>query len=91
MKRFIWISTLLYAVAFATAVLAQEPVSAPASVASTAPVTAGTVTVAFNAAVLQTAEAQREQSIVNAEVAITMRNPAWWACSRIIPKPQEWR
>jgi outer membrane protein len=61
MKRFVGISTLLFAVAFATALLAQEPVSAPA--------TAGTVTVAFNAAVLQTAEAQRELNALQTKYA----------------------
>ena len=56
MKRFVLISTLLFAVAFATALLAQEQASVPAR----APATAGTVSVSFNAAVLQTAEAQKE-------------------------------
>jgi outer membrane protein len=65
MKRFVWISTLLFAVAFTTTLLAQEPVSAPAS----APAPAGTVTVAFNAAVLQTAEAQRELSALQTKYA----------------------
>ena len=65
MKRFVWISTLLFAVAFSTALFAQEPMGAPAS----APATAGTVTVAFNAAVLQTAEAQRELNALQTKYA----------------------
>jgi outer membrane protein len=65
MKRFVVISTLLFAVAIATSLIAQQPVSAPAS----APATAGTVTVAFNAAVLQTAEAQRELNALQIKYA----------------------
>jgi hypothetical protein len=34
------------------------------------------------------AEAQREQAIIDAEVAISKRDPAWWACKRMFPKPQ---
>jgi outer membrane protein len=63
MKRFVLISTLLFAVAFATALLAQEQASVPAR----AP--AGTVTVSFNAAVLQTAEAQKELGALQSKYA----------------------
>lgn len=65
MKRFVSITTLLFAVVLATAfearLRAQEPVSAPA--------TAGTVTVNFNAAVLQTAEAQRDLNALQTKYA----------------------
>jgi outer membrane protein len=69
MKRFVWISTLLFAVAFATALLAQEQASGQVSTSASAPATAGTVTVAFNAAVLQTAEAQRELNALQTKYA----------------------
>jgi len=67
MKRFVSISTLLFAVTSATALLAQEPASG--SVPASASATAGTVTVNFNAAVLQTAEAQRELGALQTKYA----------------------
>jgi outer membrane protein len=65
MKRFVLISTLLFAVAFATALSAQEQASVPAS----APATAASVTVSFNAAVLQTTEAQKELGALQTKYA----------------------
>ena len=61
MKRFVSISTLLLAVALAGALQAQEQATAPAAT--------GVVTVNFNAAVLQTAEAQRELSALQTKYA----------------------
>ena len=61
MKRFVSISTLLLAATLATALQAQEPASPPA--------TTGVVTVSFNAAVLQTAEAQKELGALQTQYA----------------------
>jgi outer membrane protein len=61
MKRFALISTLLFAVALTAALEGQEPASAPVS--------SGVVTVNFNAAVLQTAEARREMKALESKYA----------------------
>jgi outer membrane protein len=60
MKRFVSISTLLLASVFPAVLQAQEPASTPAAVV---------VTVSFNAAVLQTGEAQRELTALQTKYA----------------------
>jgi outer membrane protein len=61
MKRFVSIATLGLAIALAAALQAQEPAAAPAPT--------GVVTVTFSAAVLQTAEAQRELGALQTKYA----------------------